>query len=145
MPEEMDTQPLIQALWKAEKACYLPLVPASKEQELRFARYDEATQLRLNRYKILEPEKVTEELPGSELEVVLLPLVAFDGAGNRLGTGGGYYDRTFSFMLNPEAAQKKKPHLLGLAYELQRVEAIPKEIFDVPLEGVITEEGIHIF
>jgi 5-formyltetrahydrofolate cyclo-ligase len=143
LPEEMDTQPLIEALWEAEKDCYLPLIHPNKE--LSFALYNKTTPLAPNRYQVLEPQNTTSELAGFELDVVLVPLIAFDLKGNRLGTGGGYYDRTFSFLLTKGESKKKKPLFLGLAYELQRVEQIPHEDFDVPLEGILTEEGLTLF
>ena len=145
LSEEFPTKPLIQALWQAGKTCYLPLVSSQENKILRFALYDENMTLALNRYHVLEPSAPSQVLSGAEMDVVLLPLLAFDNQGNRLGTGGGYYDHTFAFTLSPDAAPRKKPRLIGLAYELQRVETIPHEFFDVPLEAVITEAGLTIF
>ncbi len=141
LADELNTQILIQALWKAGKACYLPLVPSGEDKTLRFALYEEGMKLELNRYRVLEPSKSAQILSAQELEVVLLPLLAFDDQGNRLGTGGGYYDWTFAF----KQQGLKKPALIGLAYELQRVEKIPHEPFDVPLEAVVTEAGVRVF
>jgi 5-formyltetrahydrofolate cyclo-ligase len=145
LPEEIDTLPLMQALWKAGKACYLPLVSSPEEKKLSFALYEEGMPLEMNRYRVLEPIGSSRVVSASELEVVLLPLLAFDGKGNRLGSGGGYYDRTFEFTLQPGFTRENKPRLLGLAYELQRVEAISSEQFDVPLEAVVTEGGVTVF
>ncbi len=143
LAEEIDAFPIIQALWQAKKACYLPIL--APEQKLRFVLYEQGLPLGLNAYQIQEPQNFTQELAASQLDVVLLPLLAFDLRGNRLGTGGGYYDRTFSFMLEPEFASKNKPHLLGLGYELQKISQLPREAFDVPMEGMITEETIYYF
>lgn len=143
--EELDALPLIQALWQANKACYLPLVSTPEEKKLCFALYEEGMKLELNRYRVLEPAGPSQILSGPGLDVILLPLLAFDNKGNRLGTGGGYYDRTFAFTLERGRTQEKKPRLLGLAYELQRVEKIPRDDYDVPLDGVVTEAGITLF
>ena len=71
------------------------------------------------------------------LDLVLTPLVAFDAQKNRIGMGGGYYDRTFSFLeQKPDAI---KPVLAGLAFERQRVEKIPSNPWDIPLLHVFTE------
>lgn len=143
--EEIDTLPIIQALWQTQKSCYLPVLSDHRDKKLRFARYEEGMKLTLNRHRVLEPQKAAVFIEASELEVVLLPLVAFDKDGNRLGTGGGYYDQTFAFRLKQPSDEIKKPHLLGLAYELQKVDKLPREDFDVPLDGVLTEAGLMIF
>ena len=75
------------------------------------------------------------------LDVVLLPLSAFDAAGTRLGAGAGYYDRLLAFRHGRQGA----PLLVGLAFDCQRSEAIPAEAHDVPLDAVITERGLVDF
>ncbi len=142
--EEMDAMPIIEALWKAGKSCYLPVLSENEDKKLRFALYEEGMELALNRHRVLEPRKATSVLEGPELDVVILPLVAFDLRGDRLGTGGGYYDRTFSFVLE-RGKEAVKPRLLGLGYGLQQVEEVPREAFDVPVGGVITEQGFLDF
>jgi 5-formyltetrahydrofolate cyclo-ligase len=78
-----------------------------------------------------------------QLDLVIVPLVAFDKSGNRLGKGGGYFDRTFEFL--NEAPRPKKPFLCGIAYALQALPSIEPEPWDVKLNAVITEEKIHYF
>jgi len=68
-----------------------------------------------------------------------MPLVAFDKKGNRLGMGAGYYDRTFGTLSN------QKIKLFGLGFEVQQVDAIPTEEWDIALDGMITEKRIIIF
>jgi 5-formyltetrahydrofolate cyclo-ligase len=75
------------------------------------------------------------------LDVILMPLVAFDGQGNRLGMGAGYYDRTLAFLRHRR--HWRKPRIIGLAYEFQRMPALPAEPWDVPLDGIITEAGFY--
>jgi len=71
-----------------------------------------------------------------------MPLVAFDLTGNRLGRGGGYYDRTFAFM---REKHRNHPYLLGLAYHWQQIDALPREDWDIPLAGIVTEKAILFF
>ena len=71
---------------------------------------------------------------------MLLPLLAFDRAGNRIGYGGGYYDRTLHFLQKP-SAMPPKPSLLGVGYTFQEVPAIDRDPWDIPLVGMVTEEG----
>jgi 5-formyltetrahydrofolate cyclo-ligase len=68
-------------------------------------------------------------------EVLLVPVVAFDAAGYRLGYGGGYFDRTI-------AAADPRPVALGIGFELARVPTIHPQAWDVPLDAVITESGV---
>ncbi len=75
------------------------------------------------------------------LDLVLVPLVGFDADGNRLGMGAGFYDRHFSFLRHRSAWHR--PLLIGLGFELQRVQRLPAKPRDVPLWGVVTERGVY--
>lgn len=138
MEDEFDSYPLIEAIWQAKKICYLPIVSEEKENVLRFVAYEYGDALRLNRYAILEPVKVVHTFSAQQLDLVMTPLIAFDGHGHRLGSGGGFYDRTFAF-LKSSSDSEKKPVLLGLAYAAQQIENLPVESWDISLTGVITE------
>lgn len=138
---EVDTTFLIHQLHQLKKQCYLPVLDINQPNHLRFAKYAPGDPLHLNPYKIPEPlisDKI-QQLP-NQLDVVLMPLVAFDEDGNRLGMGGGYYDRTFAFQ---KTSSVKKPFLIGLAYQFQYVKQIPTEIWDVSMDMVVTEEKIY--
>ncbi|MAR55740.1 MAG: 5-formyltetrahydrofolate cyclo-ligase [Rickettsiales bacterium] len=74
-------------------------------------------------------------------EVLLVPLLAFDASGNRLGYGGGYYDRLIQMLRATETA----PLVVGVAYGMQEVEALPQEAHDEPLDGILTESGVSFF
>ena len=74
---------------------------------------------------------------------LLVPLVAFDARGNRLGMGGGYYDRTLAYLR--DRSHWRRPRIFGLAHALQRVDALPKNAWDIPVDGVITEREMHRF
>ncbi len=86
-----------------------------------------------NRFGIDEPEATVPDWPLAMLSFVLAPVVAFDDAGNRLGRGGGFYDRCFAA---PDA-----PPLVGVAFECQRVLSLPAKPHDVALTAVVTEAG----
>ena len=68
-----------------------------------------------------------------------VPLLGFDRAGNRLGQGGGFYDRSFDFLLRREAAT---PLLLGIGFACQELPTLAREAWDVPLAAVMTEDGL---
>jgi len=74
-------------------------------------------------------------------DLVLTPLVGFDDNGNRIGRGAGFYDRHFAFLRHRNAWHR--PLMLGLAFELQRVDRLPAKSCDVPLWGIVTERGVH--
>ncbi|MEC5320491.1 5-formyltetrahydrofolate cyclo-ligase [Brenneria populi subsp. brevivirga] len=130
---ELDTGPLIQQFWRQGKRVYLPVLHPFSAGNLLFLRYAPDTELVLNRLKILEPRiDVRQVLPLQRLDVLLTPLVAFDDRGQRLGMGGGFYDRTLRHRT------PRGPYPIGLAHDCQRVDALPVEIWDIPLPEIIT-------
>ncbi len=136
---EFDCAPMMTAIWDAKKSCYLPIL--AKTSTLAFGVYENHTILKPNRYHILEPD-TSSYFPLEQLDLVLMPLVGFDLQGHRLGMGGGYYDRTFQFLRDKTI---RKPFLLGLAYELQKMDNIPIDSWDVGMDGVLTEEQLYLF
>ncbi len=140
---ELDPLPLMQRAWAKRKTCYLPVLSALPSRRLWFAPYHEGDTLVYNRYGILEPDVPVSELASAwMLDLIMVPLVAFDGQGNRLGMGGGFYDRTLAFLKYRRCWQS--PRLFGLAYDFQKVAHIQAEPWDVPLQGVITEAGLYL-
>jgi 5-formyltetrahydrofolate cyclo-ligase len=137
---EFDTSLLIDAILNAGKHCYLPILTDGKS--LNFARYQRNDELQPNQYSIPEPVGRLHLIHADKLDLVLTPLVAFDKTGSRIGTGGGYYDRTFAFLY---ADNKTKPFMLGVGYDMQQCDAIEREPWDINLNGVLTESGITIF
>jgi 5-formyltetrahydrofolate cyclo-ligase len=133
--EELDTRPLLALLHRRGCALYVPKVGAAGE--LHFARWRPGQALRANRYGIAEP--VARARP-PRLDLVVLPLVAFDAQGRRLGMGGGYYDR---LLARPRAA--RRPLRVGYAFALQEVAVVPAAAHDVPLDAVVTERGLRRF
>ena len=106
--------------------------------------WQRSTPMAPNRFGIPEPDlPAASRCPVLALDLVLVPLVAFDEAGNRLGMGGGFYDRTFRYLRHRTCW--RRPHLVGIAYDAQRVPAIDARRWDVPLDAVVTETALHRF
>lgn len=140
---ELDTSLLVAWLWQQGKQLYLPVLHPFAAGYLLFQRYCADTPLRPNRFGIPEPELNCSQIcPLSQLSLICLPLVAFDAAGNRMGMGGGFYDRTLAQL--PTFAQtmprqaSRQPLLLGLAHQCQQLEALPQQAWDIPLHAVLT-------
>ena len=130
---ELETGPLISLLWQQHKQVYLPVLHPFSAGHLLFLRYTADTPLLRNRLAILEPTlDVNNLLPLSQLEIILTPLVAFDHTGQRLGMGGGFYDRTLQHW------QHSGPYPIGLAHDCQQVPLLPQEKWDIPLPEIIT-------
>lgn len=137
---EVDLQPVMQRLWSMGKHCYLPILSGGRDKRLWFAPYAPGVRLVENQYGIPEPAiPVHERVDPRQLDLVLTPLVAFDAQGRRLGMGGGYYDRSFSFLL--QAHRSRGPRLIGVAYAFQQIEALDDAPWDVPLHAVVTDTG----
>jgi len=139
---ELDPTILLQRAWDMGKVCYLPVI--TPRQSLLFAPYAKGDPLALNRFGIPEPARPDiAKVNARLLDLILAPLVAFDDQGHRLGMGGGFYDRTLSFLRYRHAW--RKPRLLGIAHELQRVAALPAAAWDIPLNGVVTGHNLYLF
>jgi 5-formyltetrahydrofolate cyclo-ligase len=141
---ELDVKPVINAIWEARKHCYLPALTFTEGKMLRFLAYNENDKLFPNRFNILEPDWTHgKEFKPEKLDLVLVPSIGFDLSGLRLGTGGGYYDRTFAF--RQQHPRPKKPVLLGIAFEQQHYESLPHDAWDVHLDGILTERQLLFF
>ena len=139
---EIDPVQVMGRLWRMGRRVYLPVLSRLKHDRLWFAPYDPGTPLRANRFGILEPALPARHwvrAPG--LDLVLMPLVAFDAGGNRLGMGGGFYDKSLAFLRHRGAWHK--PQLVGLAHEFQRVAALAPQPWDVPLHAVVTDRAVY--
>lgn len=133
---------LLAALIKPHQSLYLPIL--TRGLRLRFALWQLDFPVRLNRFRIPEPRhRVIDRRAARQLDMILMPLVGFDDAGNRLGMGGGFYDRTLAF--RHARRRWRKPLLIGVAFGLQRCPSLPAEPWDVPLDGVVTEDGLRLF
>lgn len=130
---ELNTRPLIAKLWQQRKQVYLPVLHPFSPGNLLFMRYTPETSLTLNKLRIPEPPlDIRHLITLDQIDVMMVPLVAFDRQGQRLGMGGGFYDRTL---------QNWKQHgflPVGLAHDCQLVDALPVAEWDVPLPAVLT-------
>lgn len=132
--DELDCQPILVRLMDANQRVVLPVV-VGPEEPLELRVWEPGTALYEAGFGTLAPSDLA---PRAEPDVVLMPLLGFDGRGTRLGYGGGYYDRTLARM-------SKKPRLIGLAFAAQEVEDIPRETHDIPLDAIVTENGVRHF
>lgn len=127
---EISPLALMKTLLNQGKKCYLPRLHPFSPHHLLFLAYQTENELMLNRFGILEPKlDVTKLLPLEQLEMIFVPLVACDKQNNRLGMGGGFYDRTFA--LAPQLIS------VGLAHRCQQVEKLPLESWDIPLAHLL--------
>lgn len=128
--EELDTRPLAEALLERGYALALP-VTGAKKRPLSFRRFRDGDPLEADRYGVMTPAGDAEEVRPM---IVVTPLLAFTRAGDRLGYGGGYYDRTL-------AALRAEGDVLavGFAFAAQEATRIPRARGDEPLDWIVTE------
>lgn len=139
---EIDPQFVIDDLQQRGKQVLLPVLHPLKSGQLSFVRFHKNTVMRRNRYGISEPDfRHGQRVNPRFISVICLPLVAFDEQGNRLGMGGGYYDRSLAF--SHQSGQK--PDLIGCAYEFQQVPQLPAETWDIPLHAIATNGRFRQF
>lgn len=139
---EISTHAVVEDILQSGKSCYLPKLKPFKPNRLWFMPYFKDQPMIENRYRIPESMQLPNHgIAVSALDLVLLPLVAFDNKGGRLGMGGGFYDATFAHLSN----LKQRPKMVGLAYQCQLVDKLPVERWDLPLDGVITEQSVYQF
>lgn len=126
----------VASLRRRDQHYFLPVL--GEAHQLRFAEYIDGTPLQGNAYGIPEPATPLDQmLRAQDLDVILLPLLAFDRTGHRLGAGGGWYDRSLAFLRN--TPRPARPMLVGVGYAFQQVEAIAAEAWDVDLDYVATD------
>ncbi|MDX1693673.1 MAG: 5-formyltetrahydrofolate cyclo-ligase, partial [Ketobacteraceae bacterium] len=139
---EINLEPLIAAAWEMGKTLYLPVLHPFKGGELVFMEYQPGHPMAKNRFGIPEPISHRDtRCPVWLLDLILTPLVGFDEAGNRMGMGGGFYDRTFAFL--KDGSKPRRPTLLGLAHECQKVDSITTEAWDIPMDGIVTDKSTY--
>lgn len=135
---EIGLAPLIEQALAAGKQVFLPNLD---QQALRFSPYFHDQKMRINKFRLPEPDVGDDEmLAPAELDLVLVPLVVFDAERNRIGMGGGFYDRSFEFR---KRAQTTSPALVGVAHEFQKVDKLVPEAWDVRLDMVVTDAALY--
>jgi len=138
---EADPSAIVRLARRNRCQLYLPAIADYRGRRMEFRRYARDTRLRPNRYGIAEPERGVPRVPVRHLDLVLLPLVAVDSSGTRLGTGAGFYDRCLHHL---RAGRRwRRPKLIGLGYEFQRVATLAARAWDVPLDALLTEKDLY--
>lgn len=140
---EIDTLPLLNRLLGMDKQVYLPMLPFGRGKRLWFNRVEAGGRWILNRFGM------AEHLSSSSVRVqwtqlLFVPLVGYDDAGYRIGTGGGYYDASLAYLRRRRAW--RTPYLVGVAFACQHItDLLTPDAWDVPLDAILTERGLHRF
>jgi 5-formyltetrahydrofolate cyclo-ligase len=136
MRGELDVMGIFDVMARFRKRTALPTIEADKSLKFRYWKLGDP----LLRNSLGAQEPLHEALEMAPA-VVLVPLLAFDADGYRLGYGGGYYDRTMAAARSGE----NTPLFIGVGYAAQEVDQVPTDEFDVPLDGILTELGVSMF
>ena len=130
---EVATNALISYFFSNGSKCFLPIISNNEENKLiDFALFEEQSRLVKNRFGIPEPNK-SKIIDLNQLDIIFLPCVCFDSRGNRIGMGGGFYDKTLSYL-----SKKEKTKLIILAYDFQEVESCLPESHDIKADACLT-------
>ena len=136
---EINPMLIIEQAWRMGKKVYLPVLSAH-ENSLLFAHYEAGAAMCRNEFGIDEPDSAAEHwLKAEHMDLIFLPLVAFDEQANRMGMGGGFYDRSLANIRERE----KTTHLIGLAHEIQKTPQLEVQSWDIPLYAVATEAAFY--
>ncbi len=144
LPNDGEISPLhaLHQAWKMRKQTFLPAITqygGRGKNSMQFVRYRRQDPLYLGAWGLSEPKKNHRIVSLHSLDLILVPLVAFDFKGNRLGRGGGYYDR---YLAQSRNSHCKKPFLLGLAHQCQQAESLPINDWDIPLQAIATDKKL---
>ena len=144
MPDEVDLRPSFATAWRRGVRLYVPRILSLRRGAMTFVPLDRDARLQPNRFGIEEPEvPLSQRVQALQLDTVLVPLVGFDAACHRLGMGAGFYDRALRVRGRSPASAFRHPRLVGIAYDVQRVERIEPAPWDVALDMVVTERGVY--
>ena len=134
---EIDPIKIVDYCWQQGKCVLLPVLHPFSKGHLLFVEYRASSPTRKNSYGIAEPIVTSTNLCTlADIDLILTPLVAFDAKGNRLGMGGGYYDRT----LAPVRRDSLSTQLIGLAHTCQQTDKLLTDNWDIPLDGIATPD-----
>ncbi len=136
---EMPIDPLLQLAARRGCRLYLPRITSYRARRMTFAPL--RPPIRTNRYGIPEPAALRGSLSARWLDLIIVPLVAFDATGTRLGAGTGYYDRALSYRSLRKSW--RRPRLVGIAYDFQRVDTLERKPWDIPLGLIVTDRTIY--
>jgi 5-formyltetrahydrofolate cyclo-ligase len=139
---ELDPRPLLARAASGGRHTFLPVLRRGAHSRLWFVRYRPGDPLRPNRFRIPEPQRRQGRIGiAPTLDLLLVPLVGFDRDCNRIGMGGGFYDRTLAYLRHRTGW--RRPRLIGIGHECQRIEHIDPRPWDIPLDGIATERRIY--
>jgi 5-formyltetrahydrofolate cyclo-ligase len=136
LPAEVDTWSIISRAWRMKKRIFAPVT--RRNRMLEFRELTPETDLVRDDFGLLMPA-AGAQIPARKLDLVLTPMVSFDKNRQRIGMGGGYYDRTFSFLRGRR--QLLKPKLVGLAFACQELPEIPANPWDIRVFSIVTESS----
>ncbi|MGB5325137.1 MAG: 5-formyltetrahydrofolate cyclo-ligase [Pseudomonadales bacterium] len=139
---EIELQPALAKALQAGKQVYVPVL--DRHGGMQFVRYRSGASTHCLRWGLAEPLRGARWPRAAKFDLVLMPLVAFDCMGHRIGRGGGHYDRYFATPGNHYGAGSR-PLLMGVAHHFQQAPGIEAESWDVPLDAIATDRGVRYF
>jgi 5-formyltetrahydrofolate cyclo-ligase len=141
---EADVSCLTERAWQRGCDVYTPVVSLRRRFIMQFVPFHPGASLTINAFGIQEPDSSSQNrIAPLQLDVIFMPLVAFDVLGWRLGSGAGFYDRCLRHLRGSRLW--RRPKLVGVAYEHQRIDAVSPGEWDVPMDAVLTETRIYQF
>jgi 5-formyltetrahydrofolate cyclo-ligase len=134
MDDEVDPSQVIARAWCAKKRVFVPVT--ARRGRMTFRLLEPNSLLQRNNYGIWEPVS-GPEIRAVDLDLVITPLAAFDEKNNRIGMGGGFYDRSFAFLKHRR--RWLRPKLIGVAFDCQKVDEILPNPWDIRLYAIVSE------
>jgi 5-formyltetrahydrofolate cyclo-ligase len=136
---ELPTDALLAVATRRGCRLYLPRITSHRSRRMTFAPL--RAPFRANLYGIPEPASIANARSARWLDIVIVPLVAFDAAGTRIGSGAGYYDRALAHLALRRGW--RRPKVIGLAYDFQRVESLERKAWDIPMNMIVTDRSTY--
>jgi 5-formyltetrahydrofolate cyclo-ligase len=138
---EIDVTPTAVLAQRMRCRLFAPVIIDKSQRQMEFVRVGMSSAMQSNTLGIREPrDGAFRRIDPRRLDVILIPVIAFDARGWRLGFGGGYYDRKLAFR---QRCTLRKPILIGVGYEFQRVAPVAASHWDVKLDFIVTERGLR--
>lgn len=140
---EINTLPLLNKILTLGKQVYLPMLPSGRGKKLWFNHVAIGSRWTLNRYGMAENHS-DAPIRAQQIDLLFMPLVGYDDSGYRIGMGGGYYDASLAYLRRRR--QWRPPYLIGVAFSCQHIAGkLPHDVWDIPLNAILTEQGLHRF
>jgi 5-formyltetrahydrofolate cyclo-ligase len=141
---EADLTELIRLAWRRGCELYVPVITHRRRSRMQFFRFDRSTPLTKNALGIPEPpSNAGARIPVLHLDIIFMPLVAFDPFGTRLGSGAGYYDRCLRHLRLRR--HWRRPKLIGVAFAQQMVQRLDRSPWDIPMGAIVTQHSFNRF